>query len=59
LKEKKKKRGEFFRYISPYCRDDPSHPTNTKIGRVSGMDEVINPAKFGVDQLIGAGCVTS
>jgi hypothetical protein len=23
------------------------------------MDEVINPAKFGVDQLIDAGCVTS
>jgi hypothetical protein len=58
LKEENK-RGGTFRYISPYCRDDPSYPINTKIGRVGGMDKVINPAKFGVDQSIGAGCVTS
>jgi hypothetical protein len=32
------------------------HPISTKIGKVDGIYKVIKRAKFGVDQLIGAGC---
>jgi hypothetical protein len=41
--------------ISPHCRNDLNYPTNPEITKVGGMDEVINSAKFDVDQLIGAG----
>jgi hypothetical protein len=46
-------------YISPYCPDDPSNPILTEFGKVGDMDEVIKRAKYGVDQLIGAGSAGS
>jgi hypothetical protein len=53
------KRGETLWYISPQCPDNPSYPIKTKLGEVGDMVEVIKTAKFGFDQLIDVGCVTS
>jgi hypothetical protein len=43
-------------YISLPCPDDPLHPIVTKIGRVGGMDKVIQRTVIDVNWLIGVGC---